>query len=254
MASTLSSKSLLRHRPPQDAVARVWMKPGTGKIAINSRALDNYFGRATSKMVLRQPLELTETMGRYDIFVNVSRRRSLRPGGCHPPRHHPRADEDQRRVPPGAQEGRLRHPRCAQERAQEVRSAWRSRPLPVLEALTAQRRPLLNAGLCDGAFGRLGRPYRRPSRPHAGRPARHPGPPAPTPAFRPPPRPSVPPVGPPAEGLTFLAHATHVTRGTAPRGLAWCSVSARPARRLPFRNWMQPTRRKKLASGRSAGQ
>ena|SRR5689334_1735859 len=54
------------------AVARVWMMPGSGKILINRRELDNYFGRATSKMVVRQPLELTETVGRYDIFVNVA--------------------------------------------------------------------------------------------------------------------------------------------------------------------------------------
>ncbi len=54
------------------AVARVWMMPGSGKILINRRELDSYFGRATSKMVVRQPLELTETLGRYDIFVNVS--------------------------------------------------------------------------------------------------------------------------------------------------------------------------------------
>jgi small subunit ribosomal protein S9 len=56
----------------KQAVARVWMMPGSGKIAINKREIDDYFGRATSKMVLRQPLELTETLGRYDIFINVS--------------------------------------------------------------------------------------------------------------------------------------------------------------------------------------
>lgn len=56
----------------KQAVARVWMMPGTGKIAINKREIDDYFGRATSKMILRQPLELTETLGRYDIYVNVS--------------------------------------------------------------------------------------------------------------------------------------------------------------------------------------
>ena len=53
------------------AVARVWMMPGAGKITINHRDVDHYFGRATSKMVLRQPLELTETAGRYDIHANV---------------------------------------------------------------------------------------------------------------------------------------------------------------------------------------
>jgi small subunit ribosomal protein S9 len=54
------------------AVARVWMMPGSGKITINRRDIDDYFGRATSKMIIRQPLELTETTNRYDIFVNVA--------------------------------------------------------------------------------------------------------------------------------------------------------------------------------------
>ena len=53
------------------AIARVWMMPGSGQITINKRDIDVYFGRATSKMVLRQPLEATETVGRYDVFVNV---------------------------------------------------------------------------------------------------------------------------------------------------------------------------------------
>jgi small subunit ribosomal protein S9 len=55
----------------KQAVARVWMMPGSGKILINRRDIDDYFGRATSKMILRQPLELTETLGRYDFHVNV---------------------------------------------------------------------------------------------------------------------------------------------------------------------------------------
>jgi small subunit ribosomal protein S9 len=56
----------------KQAVARVWMMPGSGKVLINRRDIDDYFGRATSKMILRQPLELTETVNRYDIFVNVA--------------------------------------------------------------------------------------------------------------------------------------------------------------------------------------
>jgi len=55
----------------KEAIARVWMSPGTGQFSINERTLDDYFGRATSRMVVRQPLELTETVGRYDVFVNV---------------------------------------------------------------------------------------------------------------------------------------------------------------------------------------
>jgi small subunit ribosomal protein S9 len=54
------------------SIARVWVKPGTGEITINKRAMDEYFGRPTSKMVVRQPLELTDNIGKFDISVNVS--------------------------------------------------------------------------------------------------------------------------------------------------------------------------------------
>jgi small subunit ribosomal protein S9 len=54
------------------SVARVWVKPGTGTIVINRRSLDEYFGRATSKMIVGQPLELTDNTGKFDINVNVS--------------------------------------------------------------------------------------------------------------------------------------------------------------------------------------
>lgn len=54
------------------SVARVYVKPGTGIIVINRRPLDEYFGRATSKMIVAQPLELTDNTGKFDISVNVS--------------------------------------------------------------------------------------------------------------------------------------------------------------------------------------
>ena len=53
------------------SVARVWMKPGNGNIVVNQKSIDDYFGRETSKMVIRQPLELTGNVGKFDIFVNV---------------------------------------------------------------------------------------------------------------------------------------------------------------------------------------
>ncbi len=53
------------------SIARVWMKPGSGEITINKRTMDEFFGRETSKMVVRQPLELTENAGKFDISVNV---------------------------------------------------------------------------------------------------------------------------------------------------------------------------------------
>jgi small subunit ribosomal protein S9 len=54
------------------SIARVWIKPGSGNIVVNKRSIDEYFGRETSKMVIRQPLELTSNVGKYDIFVNVN--------------------------------------------------------------------------------------------------------------------------------------------------------------------------------------
>jgi small subunit ribosomal protein S9 len=54
------------------SVARVWIKPGNGNIVVNKRSVDDYFGRETSKMVIRQPLELTSNIGKYDVIVNVS--------------------------------------------------------------------------------------------------------------------------------------------------------------------------------------
>lgn len=53
------------------STARVFLKPGTGKITVNSRELDQYFGRVTGRMVVRQPLELTDTLNQFDVFVTV---------------------------------------------------------------------------------------------------------------------------------------------------------------------------------------
>ena len=53
------------------ATARVFLSSGTGKITINNRSLDVYFGRETARMVVRQPLELIEATEKYDIFVTV---------------------------------------------------------------------------------------------------------------------------------------------------------------------------------------
>ncbi len=55
----------------KSAVARVWMRPGQGKFTVNERALDDYFPLGTAKAMIFQPLELTNTLGQYDISVNV---------------------------------------------------------------------------------------------------------------------------------------------------------------------------------------
>ncbi len=53
------------------AVARTWLKPGTGKIIINNRSVDEYFPLESARIILKQPLTLTNTLGSYDIRVNV---------------------------------------------------------------------------------------------------------------------------------------------------------------------------------------
>ena len=52
--------------------ARVFMRPGTGSIVINNRTLDQYFGRETARMVVRQPLELTDSSSQFDFYITVS--------------------------------------------------------------------------------------------------------------------------------------------------------------------------------------
>ena len=52
-------------------VARVWLRPGDGKIEVNKRTFDDYFPRETLRMTIMQPLELTNTVGQFDVHVNV---------------------------------------------------------------------------------------------------------------------------------------------------------------------------------------
>ena len=54
------------------ATARVFVRPGTGQITINERSLDDYFGRETSRMLVRQPLELSQLAERVDVVVTVA--------------------------------------------------------------------------------------------------------------------------------------------------------------------------------------
>ncbi len=56
----------------KSAVARVFMKPGKGDIVVNDKPVDVFFSRETGRMVVRQPLVLTETLTTFDILVNVS--------------------------------------------------------------------------------------------------------------------------------------------------------------------------------------
>ena len=55
----------------KSSVARVYLVPGTGKVTINKRDMDEYFGLDTLKVIVRQPLVATETADKFDVLVNV---------------------------------------------------------------------------------------------------------------------------------------------------------------------------------------
>ena len=67
MANTVCFHAVGRRKK---AIARVRLIPGEGNIVINKRSIDEYFGYETLKTVVRQPLTLTETLGKFDVIVN----------------------------------------------------------------------------------------------------------------------------------------------------------------------------------------
>jgi len=56
----------------KSSVARVFMRPGKGKITINQREIEEYFGRETSCMVIRQPLETVDMLNKFDLYITVA--------------------------------------------------------------------------------------------------------------------------------------------------------------------------------------
>jgi small subunit ribosomal protein S9 len=55
----------------KNSIARVWMMPGSGKVTINEKTMDQYFGRDVLKMIIRQPFEVTGTVDKFDVLVSV---------------------------------------------------------------------------------------------------------------------------------------------------------------------------------------
>ena len=68
MAETIQNYGTGRRK---SATARVFMRPGTGEIIVNKRKLEDYFDNEVHRMVIRQPLHLTDSVGKFDILVNV---------------------------------------------------------------------------------------------------------------------------------------------------------------------------------------
>jgi small subunit ribosomal protein S9 len=55
----------------KSSAARVFLRPGSGSIVVNSKPLDQFFGRETARMIVRQPLELTQNVDKFDAYVTV---------------------------------------------------------------------------------------------------------------------------------------------------------------------------------------
>ncbi|MEG1537389.1 MAG: 30S ribosomal protein S9 [Clostridiales bacterium] len=55
----------------KNAIAKVWIKPGAGNFTINKRELGEYFCKKTLEMIVKQPMELTSTLGKYDVIASV---------------------------------------------------------------------------------------------------------------------------------------------------------------------------------------
>ena len=120
----------------KSSVARVHLFPnGTGAITINGRDIDDYFGLETLKLIVRQPLDTTDLLGKVDIVRHRLRRRGHRPGRRHPPRHQPRPAGDERRVSPRSEGRRVPDPRPQNEGEKEVRPESRPSCASVLQAL-----------------------------------------------------------------------------------------------------------------------
>jgi hypothetical protein len=130
----------------KSSTARVFLRKGTGTITVNERPLDEFFGRETARMIVRQPLELTK---HRDLRHrrHHHRRRHHRPGRCDPPGHRPRAGRVRRNPEDRAAQGRFHDPRRARSRAQEGRPAQGTSRHPVLEALIRVARWRCRGGL-----------------------------------------------------------------------------------------------------------
>ena len=100
----------------KSSVARVFIKRGTGKIVINGRPLDQYFQRETGRMIVMQPLQLTENVETFDIMVNVVGGGESGQAGAVPSRYHPRPIDYDVRPQECSFERRSRHSRCSRSR------------------------------------------------------------------------------------------------------------------------------------------
>ena len=91
----------------KSSIARVYLVPGNGKITINKKDMDQYFGLETLKIIVRQPLEATNTLDKYDVLVNVRGGGFTGQARCNQTRYRKSSSECRRRFPSYTEEGRI---------------------------------------------------------------------------------------------------------------------------------------------------
>ena len=91
-SSSTSMAAPMRPAAARTPIARVWLKPGSGKIVINGREQEVYFARPTLRLVINQPFGVAEREGQYDVDRDRRRRRPFGPGRRGQARHRPGAD------------------------------------------------------------------------------------------------------------------------------------------------------------------
>ena len=109
----------------KDAVARVWIKPGSGKVTVNGKDLDVYFARPVLQMILRQAFTVAGVEGQFDVQATVKGGGLSGSGRCGQARHLEGAAALRSLAAPCAESRRLPHPRQPHGRAEEVRQAPR---------------------------------------------------------------------------------------------------------------------------------
>ena len=134
------------------SVARVFIKHGKGKIVVNDKPVDEFFSRETGRMVVRQPLVLTNHEATFDIMVNVigggesGQAGAVRHGITRALIDYDAAAEAD------AVQGGAGHARCARGRAQEGRPAQGAPPQAVLQALIQSHRTDAAKAAAEAAF------------------------------------------------------------------------------------------------------
>ena len=123
----------------KNAVARVWLKPGPGRVLVNGKEETVYFARPVLRMILRQPLVAAGRDGQYDVVCKVTGGGLSGQAGAVRHGISKALIAYEPNLRPTLKTGGFPHPRCARRRAQEVRPSQGAPQLPILEAVIRQQ-------------------------------------------------------------------------------------------------------------------